>query len=276
MPELPEVETVCRGLAKIFEGETLTNIVLRRADLRFPFPKDFCKLLTGKQIINVSRRAKYILIMLRDETILVCHLGMSGSFSVFYENIPPVHKHDHVIFFTSNRKEIRYHDPRRFGFMTLTSQNEIEKHPIFRKLGPEPINPNLKGAFILELLKNRVGPIKNILLNQSVIAGLGNIYVSEILHKAGISPNRKAKDIKKLQATRLAEAISEVLSAAIKAGGTSLKDYRTPLGELGFFQNEFRVYGRTGQNCMKCIKNVEIKKIFQANRSTFYCPQCQR
>ena len=276
MPELPEVETVCRSLAPIFEGKRLTKVLLKRADLRFPFPKNFCQLLTGKCVKKVVRRAKYILVTLTDGTILICHLGMSGSFRFYADNSPSIHTHDHVIFSIGEDKEIRYNDPRRFGFMTVTNENEIKDHPLLKNLGPEPIDPSLDSSVLSALLKNRKGSIKNVLLNQSVIAGIGNIYASEALHLAGISPFRKANNVKGIRAQRLAQAIDEVLCAAIACGGASLQDHKTPFGDLGLFQNEFRVYGRNGSNCKKCLDGSMIQKIVQASRSTFFCSNCQR
>ncbi len=276
MPELPEVETVCRGLSPILKGETLSEVILQRADLRFPFPERFCKLLQGKKVVNVKRRAKYILVIFTDGLILICHLGMSGSFRVYFDARPPIHVHDHVLFRIGDETEVRYHDPRRFGFMALSHSSEIQNHSAFKNIGPEPINPNLDGELLMSLLKGRVGPIKNILLNQKVIAGIGNIYASEALHFAGISPNRKAKNVQGRRAHDLASALVKVLNQAIAAGGATLKDHRTPFGEIGYFQNKLQVYGREGETCKTCLSGSIIKKIVQANRSTFFCPKCQR
>jgi len=276
MPELPEVETVRCGLAPALEGHTLARVQMRRADLRFPFPEGFGQRLTGKRVKRVGRRAKFLLIELDDETVLISHLGMSGSFRIYEQDPPELDKHDHVVFVTSQGTEIRYNDPRRFGFMDLTTQSEMVDHPMLKKIGPEPIHPGLDGAALATRLKDRAAPIKAALLDQSVIAGIGNIYACEALFMAGISPRRKAGSVQGGRAVKLAEAIQQVLLEAIEAGGSSLKDHRQTSGELGYFQHKFQVYGRAGDSCSRCGPAVQIKQINQSGRSTFFCSRCQR
>jgi len=276
MPELPEVETVRRGLAPVLEGQRLERVQIRRADLRFPFPDGFGQRLTGRTVTSVGRRAKYLLIELDDETILISHLGMSGSFRIYPENPPELDKHDHVVFGTSEGQEIRYNDPRRFGFMILTTRAELADHKMLHKIGPEPVFPGLDAKQLAARLAGRAAPIKAALLDQTVIAGIGNIYACEALFNAGISPKRKAASIKGARVDRLATAIKDVLMKAIDAGGSSLKDHRQPSGELGYFQHEFHVYGRTGEPCPNCGDGVTIKQMTQSGRSTFFCSRCQR
>lgn len=276
MPELPEVETVRRGLVPVLEGHRLDRVQLRRADLRFPFPDGFGQRLTGRHVRSVGRRAKFLLITLDNGTILISHLGMSGSFRIYENNPPELDKHDHVVFVTSGGCEIRYNDPRRFGFMVLTSEHEISEHSMLAKIGPEPVFPGLDGAALAARLKGRNAPIKAALLDQSVIAGIGNIYACEALFAAGISPRRKAASVQGGRAEKLAAAIQSVLMKAIEAGGSSLKDHRQPSGELGYFQHSFQVYGRAGQACPGCGPEGLINQISQSGRSTFFCPRCQR
>ncbi len=276
MPELPEVETVRRGLVPVLEGRRLERIQMRRADLRFPFPDGFGQRLTGRQVTSVGRRAKFLLITLDDGTVLISHLGMSGSFRIYETDPPELDKHDHVVFITSDGCEIRYHDPRRFGFMDLTSVAEMVAHPMLAKIGPEPVFPGLDGPALAARLKGRAAPIKAALLDQSLIAGIGNIYACEALFMAGLSPRRKAKSVQGGRADKLAGAIQSVLMKAIEAGGSSLKDHRQPSGELGYFQHSFQVYGRTGQDCPACGPTGVVHQITQSGRTTFFCPRCQR
>jgi len=276
MPELPEVETVRRGLAPVLEGRTLERVQLRRESLRFPFPDGFGQRLTGKQVKSVSRRAKFLMITLEDGTVLISHLGMSGRFRIFKDTPPALEAHDHVILQTSDGVEIRYNDPRRFGFMDLTSEEELGTYPMLNRLGPEPVHPGLDGKALAERLAGRGAPIKAALLDQAVIAGIGNIYACEALHMAGISPRRKARTVQGKRAGRLATAIQDVLMRAIEAGGSSLRDHRQPSGELGYFQHRFQVYGRTGEGCPRCGESHPIAQITQSGRSTFFCSRCQR
>jgi formamidopyrimidine-DNA glycosylase len=276
MPELPEVETVRRGLAPAMEGQLLIRIQMHRPNLRFPFPDGFGQRLIGKTVKNVGRRAKFLLITLDDGVVLIAHLGMSGSFRIYKAAPPPIEKHDHVVFNISNGFEIRYNDPRRFGFMSLTTENEMAEHPMLSKIGPEPVYPGLTGPELAECLKCKATPIKTALLDQSVIAGIGNIYACEALFMAGISPKNKANSVKGKRAKKLALAIYEVLISAIEAGGSSLKDHRQTSGKLGYFQHSFQVYGRAGEPCFVCGPRVLISQITQSGRSTFFCSHCQK
>lgn len=280
MPELPEVETVRRGLAPVLEGHRLTRAVARRPDLRFPLPEDFGQRLTGRTVTKVARRAKFLLIELDDGASLICHLGMSGSFRIYKAGAPQLAKHDHVILTTDQGVEIRYNDPRRFGFMLLAGPGQLDDHPMLKDLGPEPLADDFDARVLGRALKGRKSPIKAALLDQSVVAGLGNIYVAEALFQAGISPKRKAATIAGGRAERLHRAIVDVLERAVAAGGSSISDHRQPSGELGYFQHTFAVYGRAGEACPGCdcdvTKTGGIARIQQAGRSTFYCTRRQR
>ena len=293
MPELPEVETVRRGLAPALVGATIDHVDQRRADLRFPFPADFARLLTGRRVLALERRAKYLLARLDDGTILVMHLGMSGSFRIeagdgilapghFHHRRSALGLHDHVVFTLSNGARVLYNDPRRFGFMLLVAGEAFAAHPLFAHLGIEPLGPDLDGATLAHLFAGRSTPLKAALLDQTLIAGLGNIYVCEALHRAGLSPRRAAGTLTKSDGTptaraeKLAGVIREVLLEAVAAGGSSLRDHRQTDGALGYFQHSFRVYDRRDDPCpnLKCAGIV--KRIVQNGRSTFYCSTCQR
>jgi len=276
MPELPEVETVRRGLAAVLEGHRLTRVICRRPDLRFPLPDGFGQLLTGRRVTAVRRRAKFLLIDMEDDTVLMAHLGMSGRFSIFAAPPPPEEPHDHVIIETSAGNTIRYNDPRRFGFMDLTTKAEASDHVMLAKLGPEPVSPGIGGPELAARLKGRKTPIKAALLDQTVVAGIGNIYACEALHQAGLSPKRLARTVQGGRADRLSAAICDVLERAIDAGGSSLRDHRQPSGELGYFQHSFLAYGRENEACPCCGPKQTIRRIVQAGRSTFYCSGCQR
>ena len=276
MPELPEVETVRRGLAPAMEGHILVWVQMHRTNLRFPFPDGFGQHLIGKTVKNVGRRAKFLLITLDDGVVLIAHLGMSGSFRIYEADPPPLDKHDHVVFKISNGFEIRYNDPRRFGFMSLTTKSEMSEHPMLSKIGPEPVHPGLTGPELTARLKSKASPIKTALLDQSVIAGIGNIYACESLFMAGISPMRKANQVMGKHAKKLAIAINEVLIKAIEAGGSSLKDHHQTSGKPGYFQHSFQVYGRAGEPCSVCGPDVLISQITQSGRSTFFCSHCQK
>jgi len=276
MPELPEVETVRRGLHPVLHGRRLTRVVTRRENLRFPFPDGFGQALTGRQVTAVERRAKYLLITLDRDVVLICHLGMSGSFRIYPDNPPILDAHDHVLFLTSENVEIRYHDPRRFGSMDICPLDRLGDYPALKKLGPEPVAPGLAGSHLADRLRGRQMPIKSALLDQRVVAGIGNIYACEALFDAAISPRRRAAAVQAGRADKLARSIDAVLSRAIDAGGSSLRDHRQPSGELGYFQHSFRVYGRTGEACPRCRDGTPIRQITQAGRSTFFCSRCQR
>lgn len=276
MPELPEVETVCRGLAMALEGRRLTAVQVRRPDLRLPFPPDFAERLTGRRILKVARRAKYWTLALDDGWVVLGHLGMSGRMLVGPRTEGPAGKHDHVIFDTDDGQRVVYQDPRRFGLMDLLAAEGLADHSLLRGLGPEPLDDAFTPAVLSAALAGRQCPIKTTLLDQKVVAGLGNIYVSESLFRAGISPSRSAATVAGKRAERLVPAIKAVLTEAIAAGGTTLRDHRRPDGELGYFQHSFAVYDRAGEPCPGCDCAPGIRRIVQAGRSTFYCAKRQK
>lgn len=276
MPELPEVETVCRGLRQKIEGRRLTKVVQRRADLRKPFPKNFEQRLRGRRISAIERRAKYILIFLDGDLVLIVHLGMSGRLLIHDNPAQTLETHDHVVFETDDDQLVVFRDPRRFGLMDITALADLANHPLLRDIGPEPLDPEFTPTALSALLSGRKTPIKAALLNQQIIAGLGNIYVCEALYRAGISPKRLAATVAGRRAQRLVPAIKEVLREAIDAGGSSLKDYVQTDGELGYFQHRFAVYDREGAKCPQCSCTTGVRRINQGGRSTFYCPKHQR
>lgn len=289
MPELPEVETVRRGLAPALVGARIVRVETRRGDLRFPFPPDFSARLTGRRIVGLRRRAKYLLADLDGGETLVMHLGMSGSFRVDGDIPGAFHRprdksvaHDHVVFHMENGARVTYNDPRRFGFMLIESTPELDAHKLFRDLGVEPLSAALDAAFLARAFRGRAAPVKALLLDQRLIAGLGNIYVCEALHRCGISPLRAGGKLvtaagKPTAAlTRLPAAIKTVLEEALAAGGSSLRDHRQADGSLGYFQHSFRVYDREGAACPAPGCKGTIARATQSGRSTFYCPQCQK
>lgn len=275
MPELPEVETVMRGLAPVLNGYKITRLDQRRPDLRIPFPHDFAARLEGKCFLGLRRRGKYILAAIEGGDSLVVHLGMSGSFKILPSGDPvQTGPHDHLILMMENGATVIYNDPRRFGMMFMVATESEENHPAFAAMGPEPLGNGFNGEILACRLKNRSGPVKTALLNQSVIAGIGNIYACEALYMAGISPVRKSSTIAGARAEALAAALKKVLSDAIDSGGSSLRDHKLVNGALGYFQHHFRVYNREGEICPET--GDTIKRIVQAGRSTFYCPRKQR
>jgi formamidopyrimidine-DNA glycosylase len=286
VPELPEVETVRRGLEAAMAGARLIAIEQRRPDLRFPFPERFTERLTGQRVEAIRRRAKYLIADLDGADVLVMHLGMSGSFRIEQARGPiPFARaknslHDHVTFDLSTGARIVYNDPRRFGFMQLIPRPEFSAHPLFRNIGIEPLGGELDGAAVARLFAGKTTPLKAALLDQSLIAGLGNIYVCEALHRAGLSPRRPAGSLARKdggpgkRATLLARVIREVLEEAVAAGGSSLRDHRKTDGALGYFQHSFRVYGREHEPCARC--GGKVGRITQSGRATFYCGGCQR
>ncbi len=284
MPELPEVETVVRGLRAKLEGRVLAEVEQRRGDLRFPMPADFVARLRGRRIERIGRRAKYMLFHLDDGQVLLCHLGMSGRMVIVGGSAgatrPPRDKHDHVIFTSDLGDEVRFNDVRRFGMMDLTDAARLEEHWLLRNLGPEPLGNAFNGPMLARSLKGRRMPIKAALLDQKVVAGLGNIYVCEALYQARLSPRRQAYTVQGGRAERLAAAVRSVLESAIRAGGSSLRDYVQADGELGYFQHQWSIYGRAGERCRDCdcdrSKYPGIKRFVQSGRSTFYCPARQR
>jgi len=293
MPELPEVETVRRGLAPVMEGARFAHVEARRSDLRWPLPKDFAARLKGQTVTGLGRRAKYLLADLSSGDVLLMHLGMSGSFRVvqgrreatpgaYYHERSKALTHDHVVFKMSNGALIAFNDPRRFGSMKLVPRSAIDEEPLLRALGPEPLGNAFDAAMLARACHGKKTSLKAALSDQRVVAGLGNIYVCEALHRAQLSPKRRASTI----ATRtgapneraewLVEAIKAVLQDAIKAGGSSLRDHKQTNGELGLFQHNFRVYDREGEHCSTRGCNGIIKRMVQTGRSTFFCPVCQR
>jgi formamidopyrimidine-DNA glycosylase len=287
MPELPEVETVRGGLAPVLEGHRLARVEARRPDLRFPLPPDFVQLLTGATVLSLGRRAKYLLARLDREDTLVMHLGMSGRFEIdrpkglerpgqFHYAPAPDPRHAHVIFETEAGTKVTYYDPRRFGYMSLVNTATLDLHPWFAGLGPEPLSPEFDAERLHAAFRERRQGPKTLLLDQRVVAGLGNIYVCEALHRARISPFKPAGRISRARVERLVAAVREVLAAAIAAGGSTLRDYAQADGALGYFQHSFRVYDREGRPCPNPGCSGVIHRKVQGGRSTFYCPTCQR
>jgi formamidopyrimidine-DNA glycosylase len=293
MPELPEVETVRRGLAPVMEGARFLKVEANRPDLRRPFPKDFVKRLTGKTVTGLGRRAKYLLADLSSGDVLMMHLGMSGSFRVaadghakapgkFHHPRSEARAHDHVVFHMSSGAQVIFNDPRRFGLMLLVPRGELAEHPLMREVGPEPLGNAFDATMLARACAGKKTNLKAALSDQKVVAGLGNIYVCEALHRARLSPKRRASTLATRNgaptehAERLVDAIKAVLNDAIAAGGSSLRDHRRTDGELGEFQHNFRVYDREGQPCVTPGCPGTVKRIVQGARSTFFCPTCQK
>jgi formamidopyrimidine-DNA glycosylase len=279
MPELPEVETIRRGLIPVLSGHRLIQVVARRGDLRVPLPMNFTVRLSGRQVQVLRRRAKYLLLDLDGGETLIVHMGMSGRFTVYRHGDTTRSgegKHDHVIFETEEGYRIVFTDHRRFGLMLLENTMQLEKHKLFAGLGPEPLDESFNSTALNAALRGKRAPIKAALLDQRVIAGLGNIYVCEALFRARISPKRLAASVAGVRAARLVPAIKDVLEAAVKAGGSTLRDYAQTDGELGYFQHHFLVYDREGLACVRKGCGGTIRRIVQSGRSTFYCPVCQR
>lgn len=269
MPELPEVETTVNGLRPVLEGRTITRVTLWRADLRRPFPEGLGQRLTGATVTGLGRRAKYGLIDTDRGDTLVFHLGMSGRWRIDpAEELP----HDHMILETAEHR-LALNDPRRFGSVDLVPTAELAAWPPFAALGPEPLGPDFNAAHLAKAFEDRIAPVKALLLDQRIVAGLGNIYVCEALYIARIAPTKPAGQIVRARLEKLVEAIREVLTAAIEAGGSTLRDYARPDGELGYFAKQWRVYGREGEPC-ECGGKVERR--VDSGRSTFWCPKCQR
>lgn len=283
MPELPEVETVRRGLEPAMVGATISHAELRRPDLRWPFPPGMAERLSGQRVLGLRRRSKYILADLASGETLLIHLGMSGRMTIagdipgqYHRSIQPLEKHDHVVLDMDNGTRITFNDARRFGAMDLLDTARAEDHPLLVSLGPEPLGNNFDEPYLIAALRGRRTPIKSALLDQRLVAGLGNIYVCEVLHRTGISPTRRADRIATSRLATLVPAIRDVLLEAIEAGGSSLRDHRQTNGDLGYFQHAFRVYGREGDACTRDGCGGTIRRIVQAGRSSFHCPQCQR
>jgi len=283
MPELPEVETVRRGLLPAMEGRRIEKVAVNRPDLRWPFPSNMAERLQGKLIRALRRRSKYILIDLESGESLLVHLGMSGRMLVsgamlgdFAHDHPAPEKHDHVVFDMEGGARVTFNDARRFGAMDLLPTDAQEDHWLLRAIGPEPLGNQFDGDYLVTRLKGRMSPIKTALLDQGIVAGLGNIYVCEVLFRAGINPKRKAAKLSTRRIHSLVPIIRDVLNEAIAAGGSSLRDHRQADGDLGYFQHDFKVYGREGQPCVAEGCNAKVSRFVQSGRSTFYCPQCQR
>jgi len=281
MPELPEVETVRRGLEPVIVGRYFSKVELRRKDLRFPFPERFAERLMGSKIERLERRAKFLVATLSTSEILTMHLGMTGRFSIENAQIGDFEhasggnpKHDHVVFHFDDATKVTFNDPRRFGFMELLTASEAEEHPRFVALGPEPLSNAFSEDYFYKKIKVKKSPIKSVLLDQRVVAGLGNIYVCEALFRAGIHPRRTGEKVKRKEAGLLAAHIRDVLKEAIEAGGSSISDFANTDGKLGYFQHNFAVYGKENSACSKCDSLIE--KIAQSGRSSFFCSACQR
>ncbi|MCL5777679.1 bifunctional DNA-formamidopyrimidine glycosylase/DNA-(apurinic or apyrimidinic site) lyase [Limibaculum sp. FT325] len=282
MPELPEVETVRRGLEPVLAGHVLARVEQRRADLRWPLPERFAERLTGRRVGALGRRSKFILASLDGDETWLIHLGMTGRVLIegrmmgeFHHATPAPGPHDHVILTTGDGVRIVYNDARRFGAMDLWPTESLSAHPWLARLGPEPLGNDFSAPVLAARLAGRMTPIKAALLDQRTVAGLGNIYVSEALHRAGIHPARMAGAISAARIERLVAEIRATLSEAIAAGGSSLRDYRQADGELGYFQHAFLVYDRDGEPCRRQGCAGTIRRIVQAGRSTFYCAKCQ-
>lgn len=269
MPELPEVETVVRGLRPALVASRFTRVVARRPNLRFPLPRDLGQRLTGARVVDIRRRAKYGLIDTDRGDTLIFHLGMSGRFRNFTDSPGP---HDHVLF-EAGETRLAYHDPRRFGFLLLTPTADVATHPMLARLGPEPLGPDFHAGRLAEAGAGRRAPVKSLLLDQQVVAGIGNIYACEALFQAGIHPETPSGTIPSAGFDRLADALRAVLADAIRAGGSTLRDHRQVSGESGYFQHGFHVYGREGQPCISCGK--PLRRIVQSGRSSFFCDVCQ-
>jgi formamidopyrimidine-DNA glycosylase len=280
MPELPEVETVARGLRSTLEGRVIVKVRQNRADLRIPFPENLPERLTGRRVTHIGRRAKYILLTLDDGNVLIVHLGMSGRFMFRHDPSLPLLPHDHLVLTADDGVDHVLNDPRRFGLVALVEGAKLDEHKLFAGLGPEPLGNVFDGPTLAERMAGKNTPIKAALLDQRVVAGLGNIYVCEALFHAGIGPLRLARTVTGQRAERLVQAIRQVLNAAIAAGGSTLRDFMHHDGELGYFQHSFSVYDREGKACPGCSCDVAatggISRIVQSGRSTFYCPRRQR
>ncbi|HEU5047560.1 MAG TPA: bifunctional DNA-formamidopyrimidine glycosylase/DNA-(apurinic or apyrimidinic site) lyase [Rickettsiales bacterium] len=273
MPELPEVETVCRGLAAHITGSTITHVDVRRRDLRTKLPDRLEKAITGKKVLKIDRRAKYVLIHLQGGEVLIVHLGMSGNL-ILYDRMPePLRKHDHVLVMFKPFKLMVFNDARRFGLMELATEKTLESHKLFAGLGPEPFDPVLDKEFY-EILQGSKAPIKSVIMDQRKIVGVGNIYACEALFRSHIHPERPAHTVTKKEAGLLLTSIRQVLEEAIESGGSTLRDYVRSSGDAGYFQHHFSVYGRKGEPCVVCKTPVSILR--QSGRSTFFCAKCQK
>ena len=279
MPELPEVETVRRGLTPKLVGRRIVRLIQRRRDLRVPLPKKFAERVEGRRVLGIDRRAKYLLLRLDDGHTLITHLGMSGRMTLHDAASAaehPFQRHDHVVIDTEEGWQVRFNDARRFGLMLLAADEEVPGHKLFKGLGPEPLDEAFDGESLAKRLKGRRTPIKAALLDQKTLVGVGNIYACEALFLAGISPRRSAHTVQGERAERLAAAIKRVLISSIDDGGSTLRDHVQPDGELGYFQTRFNVYDRQGAVCPTPGCGKLVRRLVQSGRSTFYCAGCQR
>ncbi len=274
MPELPEVETVCRGLTPALKGRVITKVIQNRPNLRFLIPENLKEVMEGQRVESVYRRAKYIIIEMDNGWNVCWHLGMSGRMVIDDENREQK-KHDHIILFNNNNQAVFLNDARRFGYVFTVENKEMSECQHFVKLGPEPLGNSFNAVVLYEALQKRKSPIKNALLDQTIVAGLGNIYVCEALYYARIHPKTKSCDLSMENCEILVPIIKDVLNKAIAAGGSSLKDYVQTTGEMGYFQHSFAVYGRAGEQCQDSNCNGVVERIVQSGRSTFYCPEHQ-
>lgn len=276
MPELPEVETTKRGLSPVLGGKRITKVHQRRDNIRIPIPADFVQRIEGNVLKSIVRRAKYLQMYLDTGDVIICHLGMSGKFVIREKDDTPFAKHDHVIFETEDDMLAIYNDPRRFGIMTICRDDELESHKLFKDMAAEPLGNEFNGAYLYDKINSSTSTIKALLLNQKVVVGLGNIYVCEALNMAKISPLRKGKELSEQDTEILVPLIRDILTRAIEAGGSSLKDFAGADGDLGYFQHQFKAYGREGEQCQNDGCEGIIDRINQGGRSTFYCPTCQK
>jgi len=283
MPELPEVETVRRGLAPAMEGQIIARADVNRPDLRWPFPDAMADRLTGQTVLRLRRRSKYILVDLSGGETLLIHLGMSGRMTVsgdpqgrFVHDHPLTGKHDHVVLHMDSGARITFNDPRRFGSMDLMATDKADQHKLLAVLGPEPLGNDFHEKHLIDAFRGKNSPVKSALLDQRIVAGLGNIYVCEVLFRAKVSPRRKAGQIAATRVGAFVPIIRDVLNDAIGAGGSTLNDFRQADGELGYFQHNFEVYGREGDPCHTPDCDGMVQRIVQSGRSSFYCGQCQR
>ncbi len=274
MPELPEVETVCRGLEQSILGKTIEQVEVMRPDLRIPFPDNLAESLHDQAITTITRRSKYILMTLSNQLVLIMHLGMSGKILIREDEPETIHKHDHLLIRFSDDSWLIFHDPRRFGLVTLANAVNINEHPLLAHLGPEPLSNDFTVDYLYSQLKQKHTPIKHAIMDASLVVGVGNIYASESLFRAGVRPTRACNKVTKPEVVKLVASIREVLQEAIASGGSTLRDYVRSDGDLGYFQHRFNVYGRADKPCLVCT--TPIKQIKQQNRSSFYCPNCQK
>ena len=273
MPELPEVETVKRAIAPVTTGKRIARVFVGPKGLRWPFPQSLESALIGKLCGAPTRRGKYVLIPVSNQQIILIHLGMSGSIRI-YSNRPNLQKHDHFALGFEGDEWLVLSDPRRFGFIDLFCESELKSHWLLKNLGPEPLSEDFTVEYLIAQSAGKTCAIKSLLLDQTKVAGIGNIYAAEALFMAGISPKRKANTIKRARAERLVPAIQSILLKAIDAGGTSLRDHIQPGGEIGYFSQSLQIYGRSGEHCVKC--GSIVKEMKQTGRTTFHCSLCQR